>query len=119
MAELSELSELQAELELSPDERDESEDEPEDESAAGRASDMNISSKALSSQVNILGTLHFSPCQSASCACHRPKWRRSPDFAAAQAEATEATGYCCASGVSCFPMRCMRMLSQLITDAVL
>ena len=61
LSELLELLELRAELELSPDERDEPEDGPQDEFVAGQGSDLNISSKALSSQVNILGTLHFLP----------------------------------------------------------
>ena len=90
MAELSELSELQAELELSLDERDEAEDEREDESAAEQGSDMDISSKALSSQDNILGTLSFSPLSKRVLRLRSPlKRRRSPDLA--QAEATEAT----------------------------
>ena len=82
-----ELSELELDLEATSP-LDEAPDELLDESAAGVLAAMQISCRALSSQVCTTRTLRFFPLSLRVLRLRVWKRLRSPDFAAAHAEAT-------------------------------
>ena len=90
----------------------------EDESASEGAPGLNISSKALSSQLRKAGTLRFLPLPLRTLRLLPRKRLRSLEVAATHAEVAQAAGYSFAAGysstagVSCFPVRCMRVLSH-------
>ena len=90
-----ELSELELEMETTSP-LDEDPDELLDESAAGALAAMQNSCRALSSplssQVCTTRTLRFFPLSLRVLRLRVWKRLRSPDFAAAHAEATQATG---------------------------